>query len=712
MLRFRLVPFLALAAALLGHPLAAGVDQWTPLGPDGGAVTALAAPSRVAGLIYAGTETAGVFLSRDGGENWQAARTGLPSEERIRFVTADRSGRLLFAATEAAVYASADGGLTWDRLRLPGRLAGNGEPQTGIIAFAVAPDARTVFVGYRSPGAEQRIYRSTDGGQSWKRIDTRFGNLVQKLGPIAIAPSSPNTVYLAIPDEKGRILRSRNNGGSWSWVGTLADISSQTDVQLAVDPRDEHILYAAAGNRVARSTSAGSNWARLAPVDATSEDTPHFAAALAIDPTSPTTLYFAFNRYVPGYSGWSGGGILKYEGRIFRTTNGGASWLQVATSDPVAALGIDGRQSRRLYAGVSRIGILRSEARGIGWIKANRGLRAASLCDLTPDPFTRGLLYISAGVCEQTFDVLASNDDLGFLKGNADGDWVNLSSGLRNPVRVLEANAIVPDPQVEGTLYAATGHGLYKSTNGGGQWESLQEGLQPILEQILSITVDPTDAQTLYAAGFRLGYPTCGGTCPLQPIYDTAKSTDGGVTWSKLLPEPLVGTRVVVDPSNPDVLYAPDTTGRLLKSTDGGATWTLQPVRDIGLSVPSLATLLIDPTAPQTLYAAAYSWVNSTSALIKSTDGGHTWTRAEQGFPPGTEIRDLALDPENPATLYAATSRGIYLSEDTGAHWTLFSEGLTNRDAVRVRVDPFDPATIYAGTKGDGGLFVITRSGR
>lgn len=714
MARHRLVPVLALSAFLLvSGQLSAGVDRWTPLGPDGGAVTALAAPSGVSGLVFAGTETAGVFVSRDGGSSWQPARSGLPSGQRIRFVTAGGpKGQLLFAVTDAAVYASDDGGRSWKPRRLPRQVYGNGEPNTGIVAFAASPDARTLFFGYRSPGSEQMVFRSTDGGRSWKRIDTRFGDVLSKLGPIAIAPSVPNTVYTALPDSRGLILRSLDNGGTWSVVGTLAGALNH-DLKLAVDPRDANVLYAAYGDTVARSTSGGSNWARLAQVDPTLGDELRYAADLAIDPSAPSTLYFALNRFVPGYSGWYGGGILRYEGRIYRTTDGGASWTQVAVSDPVAAIRVDSVQPRRLYAGVSRIGILRSVDRGNRWSRSNRGLMAASLCAVTPDPFTRDLLYISAGVCEQTYETLADNDDLGFLKGDPTRNWTNLSSDLRDPIRVLEAYAIVPDPQVGGVLYAGTGHGLFKSTNGGGQWESLQSGLESILEAVLSVTIDPSDSQILYAAGFKLGYPHCGGHCPLEPVYAAAKSTDGGVTWTQLQPTALVEMGITLDPQDPRILYAPDGQGNLVKSTDRGATWTPLPVRGIDLEIPIVSRLVIDPAAPQTLYAVAISLYGGQSALLKSADGGITWSQTEQGLPPGTEVRDLAIDPERTATLYAATNRGVFVSEDAGAHWlSLPKKGLTNRDVVRVSLDPFDPATIYAATRGDGGLFVITRSDR
>ena len=174
-------------------------------------------------------------------------------------------------------------------------------------------------------------------------------------------------------------------------------------------------------------------------------------------------------------------------------------------------------------------------------------------------------------------------------------------------MRVLEAYAIVPDPQVAGILYAATGHGLFKSSNGGAHWESLQSNLGSILEAVTSVTIDPADSQILYAVGYKRGYPDCGAFCPLLPVYDAAKSTDGSLTWAKLLP-PSVGlgfnndllsnVRVVIDPQDPQTLYVGSSLQGLRKSTDRGATWTVVPAT--GPASPSsglLLRLLIDPSS-------------------------------------------------------------------------------------------------------------------
>lgn len=713
----KLIPALALSASLLfAGRLSAALDQWSPIGPTGGGVGALAAAPGVTGLVYAGTETAGVFRSRDGGESWHPARVGLPAGASIRHLAVGgRNGRTVYAASRLAFYVSEDGGGHWTQRPVPLALLAEGLVDSGFLALAASEGApETVYLSYRGGGSGSGggLLRSTDGGRSWLALDrTLPAGFAADVPEIALAPSAAATVYLA--GGRGRILRSTDGGLHWDLGGTLA--GEPYGAKLAVDPRAAATLYAGWDDQVAASTDGGASWSapvRVLPAG----DELRVAADLAVAPSG--ALYFALNRYVGGNE-WHDGGSSKFEGRIARSLDRGFHWTGLATTDAAAALAVDRGASGRLIAGVARLGILLSVDGGDSWRRSNKGIKAAEVCAVAPDPRHRGLVYIAAGLCGPSFDLLGSNQDLGFFKGGPGTPWVSVNRGVRVEKRVLETYGLAADPRAPATLFAATGQGLFRSVNGGGLFTPVRGGLESILEAVLGVGVDPEDSSRLYAAGYKLGTPVCGGFCPVEPIFDAARSNDGGASWYALgfgpeglgyAADGLESFEWVFDPAGSRVLYLVRSQGTLLKSEDWGTSWGAVPIR-LGAETFLARHLAIDPASTGNLYAVAHG--NSPLAtVIKSTDGGHAWRPAARGLPKAATVRDLTLDPRRPATLYAATSQGVFVSDNAGTSWAPLASGLAGLDVLAVRLDAVDPATVYAATAGGGGLFVLTRSGR
>ena len=190
------------------------------------------------------------------------------------------------------------------------------------------------------------------------------------------------------------------------------------------------------------------------------------------------------------------------------------------------------------------------------------------------------------------------------------------------------------------------------------------------------------------------------------------KTTDGGQSWQAVLSGITVPVAsIAVDPTNKQVLYL-GAGVQFYKTTDGGSDWS-QPLGD-GVPVTSalITSVIVDPHAPQTVYLSTFQGPGDgfppTNAplVMKSSDGGATWARVVSGLTAGSVAYAayLALDPQVPATLYAATQSGLFRSTDGAASWaptTLFAQNDVSLDPVScVAVNPTNSATVYACANG------------
>ena len=258
-------------------------------------------------------------------------------------------------------------------------------------------------------------------------------------------------------------------------------------------------------------------------------------------------------------------------------------------------------------------------------------------------------------------------------------------------------------------IAAATG-GLWKTTNNG-------VSLTPVFDSAGMVSIG---AVTIPAEDPNLVWVGTGENNNRQSsswgdgVY---KSTDGGKRWTNMgLRDSKQIARIVIDPVDHDVVYVA-ALGDLwrsggergiYKSTDGGLTWT--KVLDAGPDAGGTA-LVMDPTNNKTLYAATYqrrraSWgMNGggpQSGIWKSTDAGRTWTRLSKGLPEGALGR-IGLDVfrRNTSIVYARVEHpkqgGVYRSDDAGQSWTKM--GSTNMRPMYfgiIRVDPENALRIYS----------------
>jgi photosystem II stability/assembly factor-like uncharacterized protein len=305
---------------------------------------------------------------------------------------------------------------------------------------------------------------------------------------------------------------------------------------------------------------------------------------------------------------------------------------------------IDPTNSLKVFAATDA-GVYGSDTGGTLW-----GLSKAAFVNcLVRDPGQPATLYAGAGhVPTSTGGLFKST------AGGAAGTWTASGSGIRN----LSVASLAASP-ASGAVYAGHLHGIARTTDSGGTWQTLLP-----VGAIITLAVDPSQPLTIYAGSFGFG---------------VNKTTDGGATW------PPVNTgltnlfvqALVIDPAAPATAYA-GTAGGVFKTTDGAATWN---AASTGITSTNVRALAIDSAVSSTLYAG------TSGGVFKSSNGGAAWSPASSGLPAGL-VFALAIDPASPRTLYAGTASGPYRSSDGGGTWSAANAGLSSSTVRILRVGP------------------------
>lgn len=248
---------------------------------------------------------------------------------------------------------------------------------------------------------------------------------------------------------------------------------------------------------------------------------------------------------------------------------------------------------------------------------------------------------------------------------------------------------IAIDPANENVWYAAVSSGgLWKTINAGTTWKPLTD--KESFYATGCVTIDPNNSGVIW-----LGTGENNGGRHIGVGHGVFKSIDGGDTWKNMgLKKSEHISKIIVHPDNSDVvwlasqgpLWSSGGDRGLYKSTDGGKTWNQTLKIDEWTGVTDL---VIDPRDPDVLYAAswqrhrnvaAYMGGGPGTALYKSTDGGETWNKLETGLPKGDMGKiGLAISPMQPDVLYAAIELerrkgAVYRSTDQGGSWKKMSD--------------------------------------
>ena len=332
-----------------------------------------------------------------------------------------------------------------------------------------------------------------------------------------------------------------------------------------------------------------------------------WVVSIAIDPTAPSRIYLG---------DWSG--------RKFRSLDSGQHWAGFEIDDyggRVADFAIDPLAPSIVYAAISTgfdSGVYKSGDHGETWDDASGGLNIVGTNALAIDPHSSSTLYVGDSSQARIF----RSDDAAI-------SWTPV--GFPDVTR--QVAFLVINPLATSTLYAGTwGAGVFRTTDGGGQWSEMNNGLDFLY--IEDFVINPVEPQTLYVSS--------GPIAP--PIADLFKTTDGASTWTVIRTGFI--TSLALDPRDPETIYVGRIRfdgGGVVVSRDGGETWS---DFGAGLEEVSVSALAIEPVSPWRIFAGTTQGLYVSMAVPLFEDGfesGDTsrWSSVVRGPEPG---RDPAPD--------------------------------------------------------------------
>jgi photosystem II stability/assembly factor-like uncharacterized protein len=642
-----------------GHSWVNISDGQIPLGSIGAVEVAASDPN----VIYVGTGSSkirsnvsigrGIYKSTDAGRTWKFSGlrdTGQISTVRVHPANPD----LVYVAAlgnpfadnkERGIYRSQDGGKTWKQVLFISDSVGAADleiqPGSPNVLYACMWHGQrkpwTIISGAREGG----IYKSTDGGDTWTKLAGGLPNELFGRSNVAISASLPNRIFALIEAKPGSgLYRSEDAGTTWTLINSSANLLTRPFyyTTMNVDPNDANLVFI--GDEGWFKSVDGGKTFRPSPA-------PHGDHHdLWINPKNSQAM------------------IQSNDGGANVSLDGGRTW-SVQSNQPTAEIyqvAVDNQYPYRIYGAQqdNTTVIVPSLPLGNG-----QDFRVGPGCEtgpIIPDVEHPEIVY---GSCKGQFtrQDLNTNNEMKY--------WIGAQSlyGNAGPDLIYRFQRVSPmevSPHDTKVVYYGSQF-VHRTRDGGVHWEVISPDL----------TARPPDTQG--ASGEPITRDATG-----EEVYSTLYS-------------------IRESPVQKGVIWAGSNDGLIHVSRDDGKTWT--NVTPKGLP-PGGRVQNLEPAPHQaaTAYAAIYRFLlaDFTPYIYRTDDFGKTWTLltdGKNGIASDEPTRVVREDPDRAGLLYAGTEFGMYISFDNGAHWQSFQLNLPNTPVTDIKIAHKD---LILSTQGRG----------
>jgi len=578
----------------------------------------------------------GVYKSLDGGKSWK--NMGLKKSEHIGKILIDPNnsdivyvaaqGPLWGAGGDRGLYKTTDGGKNWEKVLNISENTGVSDiaidPRNTQVIYATSYQRRRHVYTLIDGGPESTIYKSEDGGKSWRKIQKGLpGGDKGRIG-IALSPANPDYLYAIVEAEEGKggTYRSTDRGESWQKMNSYVAGSPQYYQELIPDPQDPNCFYSM--DTYARYTlDGGKTFTRFNYSSKHVDD-----HALWIDPTNTNHLLDGCDGGL--YESFDRGKTWDYKANLPLS-----QFYRVAVDNDLPFYNVyGGTQDNNSVGGPSRS----IKAHGIvntDWYITQGGDGFESQVDPT-DPNT---VYAQAQYGWLTRYNRATGEGIGIRPVEPDNgeayrwNWdAPLLISPHNPKRLF---------------FAA--NRLFKSDNRGDSWEVISPDLTRQLNR-----------NELKVMGI------------IQSPEAVAKNASTSI----------YGNIVALDesPKKEGLLFVGTDDGLIQVSEDMGQNWKKYSSFAGVPETTYVSCLKASLHDENVVYASFDNHKNNDFKpyILKSTNKGASWTSIAGNLPEGEVVWSIAEDHENKDLLFAGTEHGLYFTIDNGAHWTKLTAGLPN----------------------------------